>query len=187
MSRIEVLGPPFPDVDPRYCGTDRVVPSVREDLGLDHIANRALLRTLEGRDDAEQFPNKQSAQRLVLEYGPEDVLGHFDIVEVTELDEEPREGRELLGLDVAVEGGLTSLIAAVLLSNDALDPTVQPHMEGHIRALRAEFLQSLNGNLLFPNRESAERFLRAALDVGPWEGPEISWVPVRVWAVPLGD
>lgn len=183
MSGFAVLGQPLRGLPGAYRGSDRDIPIVVDALGASHPANRALLHTLEDHDVSSRIQDFEAARTLAVQYSTPET-GVFEVVEITSEGEEPMVGRDLLGFDVAFEGGLTSLIASLLLFDDA---AARPATEDSSNvALRHAFSDRLNHNRLFSSREDARSFLSAAIELGPWEGPDVMWAISAIWAVPAG-
>jgi hypothetical protein len=173
MTRIVVVGEPYPDTNPGYRGLDRIPSLVDESLGLRHPLNEALLAFIslpEGSSHALAL-----AFEVVRQY--RHLRRHFEVLEAVKATSQPAHPGRFLGTDVVLEGGDHSLLAKVLLSNLTTDAASSSRS-----ALGRTFTASLNAYQLFAVAADAERFRDAALAIGPWEAPEIGWEIVDIWA-----
>jgi hypothetical protein len=187
MTAFELFGAPFPGFPANYRGTERRSPLVKEELGLSHPANQALLQMFEaGYGDDRPIADIEVARRLAREYRPELDVGWFELVEVTRSGEHPQAGDGLLGYDVPFEGGgHTSLLAMILLyEGESSGGRDGEEGDERVATLRQQFAHRLNEHLLFAVEEDAAEFLAAAIELGPWEGPGIDWEVVGLWLVP---
>jgi len=182
-SGFAVLGAPDPGLPPAYRGTSRELPLVRDDLGLDHPANRALLDLLERHDATGIDLSYDLALRLFTGYRGIGI-GRFELLEVTGKGQQPQLGEDLLGFDVSFpDGGTESLLAMLLLYQSPFGESVDATTEGRLSPLRERFRTRLNEHLLFATEVDATEFLSAAEAVGPWEGPEVVWEVAGLWFV----
>lgn len=186
MSGFEVLGAPDPGLPRRYRGTSRSSPTVLEHLGLDHPANRTLLKILDRDDFDGRVEDVVTARRLARAYATVPEVGSLEIVEIVNHGERPRAGNRLLGFDV--QEGMQSLLASILLWDDPSSDTSGPGVtDARVIGLRTRFADRLNDRLLFDTEALAIEFLDASTELGPWEGPEIEWEVVGLWTVPPRD
>lgn len=183
MAEFAVLGAPDPGLPPAYRGTSRELPLVRDDLGLSHQANRALLELLERDDVTGTDVSYPLARRLYESYrGPG--IGEFELVEITRHGRAPEAGKRALGFDVYfTNGGTKSLLAYVLLYESPFGEPPDAETQARVSPLRNRFRTRLNEHMLFDLESDAAEFLDAADAVGPWEGPEIAWEVVGLWLV----
>ncbi len=171
-----VVGRPFPSMDPGYRGPDRRQPSIDESLGLSHPANRALLEAID--DPQGEYIRSEAAARRIARLSSR--VADSEPLEVIWVgDPEAESDHELLGFDVLIVDGDTSLLAALLLQSDSLS---WRRTDEELR-LRSMSLDRLNEDRLFGKVEDARAFLDAATASGPWEGPEISWWVRGIWFV----
>lgn len=180
MSSFEVLGRPDVGLPEAYRGTARDIPTVIDELGVDHPANAGLLALLYEHGLDGRIEDLSVARRLYAVFREAPARGPFEIVELVKAGGLPSAGTSLLGYDVAMDDGLDSLIATVLLYEPTSDPAYGPI----VARLRHEYAQRLSSNLLFDEYSDAEEFREAATQAASWEGPEISWEVVGVWSVP---
>lgn len=179
-----VLGPTFPGVDPAYRGVDRMTPVVDESLGPEHVATVTLLAT-HGPADRPEGWDLASAKHLRDVFLGTTEQGPFEIVELTGTESVPSDAVDLLGYDVAAEGGTTSLIVGLLLYElQEWDVPPRAAMESDIRELRSRHLGHLNKHRLFATQVEAQSFLEDAVAYGTWEGPGADWVVAGIWSVP---
>jgi len=180
LSSFIVLGAPAPGLPARYQGTERNVPSVGERTS--DTSRTVVLEALKEHDLSSRILDIGVARQLATVYrGDGDEM--YEVIELTEGDAPPSVLGRLLGYDITSRGGLISLLASILLwSGLPLDRSESPAADPTIKSLRDRFLPGLNDHALFPTADAARDFLTEASRFGNWEGPELEWEVVGVWA-----
>jgi hypothetical protein len=177
MTRLVALGAPYTGLPDHYRGTSRDVPGFVEGLPESDPVNALSLRFW---DAAEGGPPLTVFEATELARARNAHLGRaeFEVVEIVGPGETPDEGGVLLGYDVAFENGFESLLASILLYDGPAG-----EREPEVTRLRDGFGSHLNAHGLFETEAEAAAFLRAANELGPWEGPGIEFEIVSVWRI----
>lgn len=155
----------------QYRGVQLPGPDYFDELPETHPINQAFLRWVENAGDSGGVDHLEIARQYV---GAATMLSEapkYEIVEAT--DEYPILGTTALFLGVDAARGFSVSLIADLLSpvnsaDDKYDTLSRYHGPGAIaeyNCLCNEFRPTLNRNGLFPNRETAERFLERAREL----------------------